>query len=251
MTGKIPYRKNGLEKEGQKRGSMMKTNYVRNKGKRREHYVSDYVVFDLETTGISPARDAIIEISALKVEGGIVVEEFSTLVNPHRHIPAGATAVNGITDEMVADAPDLQEVMEAFLRFIGNRILVGHNIHTFDTNFVYDAALELFGQEMKNDYVDTLYLARRCIPQLAHHTLGDVSAYFGIDTKGAHRALNDCYMNQKCFEQLGKLEVPEMPETDRERCCPVCGCLLVKRSGRFGKFYGCSGFPECRFTQNI
>ena len=91
----------------------------RNKGKRLGRYVGDYVVFDLETTGINPERDSIIEISALKVKDHRVVEEFSTLVNPGRHIPAGATAVNGITDRMVADAPDVRTAIERFVEFIG------------------------------------------------------------------------------------------------------------------------------------
>ena len=178
---------------------------TRNKGKRLNQYVPDYIVFDLETTGISVQHDTIIEISALKVKKGTVTEEFNTLVNPHRHIPAGATAVNGITDAMVAGAPELADVMKDFLQFIGKEVLVGHNIHTFDTNFIYDAAWSLFGTELRNDYIDTLYMARRCLPQLAHHTLGDVSEYFHISTEGAHRALNDCRMNQQIYEQMGKL----------------------------------------------
>lgn len=223
---------------------------VRNKGKRRNEYVPDYVVFDLETTGISVARDTIIEISAVQVKGGEIVREYSTLVDPNRHIPAGATAVNGITDDMVAGAPQLEEAMGGFLEFIQDEILVGHNIHTFDTNFVYDAVLLLFGKEFRNDYVDTLFLARKCLPQLAHHTLGDVSDHFHISTQGAHRALNDCVMNQKCYEQLGKL-LQESNIARETPACPACGCEMVKRKGRFGEFYGCTGYPLCRFTRKI
>lgn len=224
---------------------------MRNKGKRLSVYVSDYVVFDLETTGISVLQDSIIEISAVKVTKGRVEGEYSTLVNPHRHIPKGATAVNGITDRMVADAPELKEAMEGFLDFVQDGILVGHNIHTFDMNFIFDAVLQLYGEEIKNDYVDTLYLARRCLPQLAHHTLVDVAAHFQVSTSGAHRALNDCIMNQKCYEELGKL-MAEVPDSMRkEAACPVCGEELLKRKGRFGVFYGCSGYPGCRYTRNV
>lgn len=223
---------------------------TRNKGKRLDRYVPDYIVFDLETTGISTQRDSIIEISALKVEKREITGEYSTLVNPRRHIPAGATAVNGITDSMVADAPDLEEALGGFLRFVGDGILVGHNIHTFDTNFVYDAADRLFQTAFANDYVDTLYLARRCLPQLTHHTLGDVSAYFKIDTAGAHRALNDCVMNQRCYEELGCL-LADMPEPPAGELCPSCGARLLLRKGRYGNFYGCSGYPQCRFTRNV
>lgn len=224
---------------------------IRNKGKRLNRYTPDYVVFDLETTGISVQHDTIIEISAIKVAGGKVKEEYTTLVNPHRHIPAGATAVNGITDAMVADAPDLKVVLGTFLDFIGKNVLVGHNIHTFDTNFVYDAALGLLGKELRNDYVDTLYMARQCLPQLAHHTLGDVSDYFHINTSGAHRALNDCRMNQQIYEEMGKLIGEGHTQKQAGPVCPLCGCELIRRKGRFGEFYGCSSFPGCRYTKNV
>lgn len=224
---------------------------IRHKGKRLNQYVPDYIVFDLETTGISVQHDTIIEISALKVQGGQIRQEFTTLVNPGRHIPAAATAVNGITDAMVAKAPMLSVVMEKFLDFIGNGILVGHNIHTFDTNFVYDAALELCGTELCNDYVDTLYMARQCLPQLQHHTLADVSGYFHINTAGAHRALNDCRMNQAIYEALGKICENSKALKPAEALCPLCGNELLRRKGRYGEFMGCSGFPGCRYTRNL
>lgn len=257
---------------------------VRNKGKRLNAYVKDYVVFDLETTGIHQERDAIIEISAIKVQDGVIRAEYSTLVNPGRHIPAGATAVNGITDAMVAGAPDIAEAIAGFMNFIGNEILVGHNIHSFDTNFAYDAAWLALGKAMDNDYIDTLYMARRCLPQLAHHKLTDVSEYFHIETEGAHRALNDCVMNQKCYEEMGKLLLTsgKLQESNRaygqknKDCnesagekskiaartretkdnqdtpeCPMCGGTLLKRKGKFGTFYGCGNFPACRFTRNM
>ena len=107
------------------------------RGKRIDKYVSQYVVFDLETTGISPKRDEVVEISAIKVREGQVVEEFTTLVNPQRPIPYSASAVNNITDEMVMDAPYFSQVLMDFFEFIGDMVLVGHNIHTFDMNFIY------------------------------------------------------------------------------------------------------------------
>ena len=107
------------------------------KGKNLNKYVSDYVVFDLETTGMSPDKDEIVEISAIKVKDGEIVDEFSSLVNPGMPIPAGASSVNGITDDMVADAPGFEEVFELFLEFIGEEVLVGHNIAGFDMHFLY------------------------------------------------------------------------------------------------------------------
>lgn len=224
----------------------------RNKGQRlSSRYIKDYTVFDLETTGINIQSDAIIEISAVKVRDHEIVDEFTTLVNPDRPIPAVATEVNGITDHMVADAPHLTEAMGNFLAFIGEDVLVGHNIHTFDTNFVYDAALQTLGIEVRNDYIDTLFMARKCLSKLYHHKLTDLAEYFGFTTEGAHRALFDCRMNQACYEKMGKLMEPEKESGKQEEICPVCGCVLVLRKGKFGQFYGCSGFPNCRFTRNM
>ncbi|MEY8355807.1 exonuclease domain-containing protein [Lachnospiraceae bacterium 54-53] len=215
-------------------------------GRRLGQYAEDYVVFDLETTGVSAAEDSIIEISAVKVKGHEPVAEFTALVNPGTHIPAGATSVNGITDEMVKDAPGLAEVLPDFLSFIGGEILVGHNIQSFDLLFLYRAAGELLGRDVINDYVDTLFMAKACLPQLRRHRLTDISAHFNINTQGAHRAMNDCIMNQQCYEHMGKLLKEQKTEI-----CPQCGGVLRRRSGRYGDFYGCSNFPGCRFTRNV
>lgn len=224
-------------------------------GKRLSEYAGNYVVFDLETTGFSPVKDEIIEISALRVRDGVVKEEFSMLVNPNMPIPWAASRVNGITDEMVQDAPQLSEALAAFLDFAGEEVLVGHNIHSFDLPFIYEGARKALCRQVYNDYVDTLYFAKTCIPQLGHYKLTDISEHFGIATKGAHRALADCHMNQKCYEKLleiwrKKQEEMRQKEGEPELCCPQCGCILVKRSGKFGFFWGCSGFPDCRYTKN-
>jgi len=217
----------------------------KSKGKRLTTYVPDYVVFDLETTGINVNKDNIIEISAVKVKNQEVVDTFSTLINPQRSIPYGATAVNGITDKMVADAPVIHEVMDEFLGFTESQILVGHNIHTFDLKFIYQAA-DLFGAAVVNDYIDTLYMARTCLPQLKKYKLVDISAHFNISSEGAHRAMNDCIMNQRCFEEMGKIQ-----GTMKLELCPRCGAELQQRSGKFGRFWGCSGYPDCRYTRNV
>ena len=221
------------------------------KGIRLTGYRPDYVVFDLETTGLSPMTDAIIEISAVKVRKGTVTDQFSTLVNPNRHSPAAASQVNGITDKMVADAPPLKEVLEQFLAFIGDEVLVGHNIHSFDMKFLNRAMEELYQRDLGNDYIDTLYMARRCLKELSHHRLTDLAAYFHISTEGAHRALNDCVMNQKCFEEMGKRMKTEDLDAETQETCPRCGGELIKRSGRFGPFYGCCNYPRCRYTRNV
>lgn len=223
------------------------------KGRRLSAYQPDYVVFDLETTGLSPVTDRIIEVSAVKVKGGVVKDTFSTLVNPGCPIPAAASRINGITDAMVAGAPGIQEVLGQFLAFIGGEVLVGHNIHSFDMKFLNCAMDAFYKRELGNDYIDTLYMARQCVKELPRHRLVDLAAFFQVSTEGAHRALQDCIMNQKCFEEMGKRMAAAGPEASREpaaEACPRCGGELVKRSGRYGPFYGCSNYPRCRYTRD-
>lgn len=215
-------------------------------GKSLMRYVPDYVVFDLETTGLSPVKDEMIELAGIKVNGGEITDTFSTLINPGRKIPAAASRVNQITDEMVADAPLLKDVLEDFLTFFGSYVLVGHNIRSFDLKFISYAAYSLFGKTIANDYIDTLYMSRRCLPQLGSHKLVDVSAYFSLNCEGAHRALNDCMMNQQCYEAMGKIEPAAGDEI-----CPRCHNGLIRRKGKFGEFWGCGSYPACRYTRNI
>lgn len=189
------------------------------KGRLRTGYTPDYVVFDLETTGISPKTDEVIEISAVKVKQGTIVEEFTTLVNPGRRIPSGASRVNGITDEMVREAPPFSAVLPEFARFIGDFMLVGHNIAQFDMKFLYRDFSRFLNQVPANDYLDTLLLARKKLPRLSHHRLTDLAEYYGIDIRGAHRALNDCRMNQQVYERLNQ-ESPEKTVSKESQSFP-------------------------------
>ncbi len=214
-------------------------------GRQLFRYVSDYTVFDLETTGINPMQDEIVEISAIKVRNGKAADTFSTLVRPGRPMPPAASAVNGITDEMLAGAPDIREVLPQFLAFAGEDVLVGHNIAGFDLQFLNRAAAGMGRGPLSNDYADTLPMAHRRLPQLSRHRLVDLAAYLKISTDGAHRALNDCVMNQKCYEALGRL-----PEGAPAAVCPLCGGELIRRQGKLGAFWGCGNYPRCRYTRN-
>ena len=216
-------------------------------GTHRIEYFHDYVVFDLETTGVNCHRDKVVEISAIKVADSQVTEEFSSLVNPECPIPFYASQVNGITDEMVEDAPVFGDVLHDFLEFAGDAVLVGHNIHSFDLKFIYRDSREYFGMIPGNDYVDTLRLARIYLPEIKSHTLSNLAAHYGVSTEGAHRALADCRMNRAVYEELGKL-ILEKPNA--ARICPRCGEMLVQRNGKYGRFWGCSGYPGCKYTHN-
>ncbi|MBR5975740.1 MAG: topoisomerase DNA-binding C4 zinc finger domain-containing protein [Clostridiales bacterium] len=219
-------------------------------GRNRKTFVEDYVVFDLETTGLSSNYDQVVEISGVKVRNHEVVEEFSSLVNPGRHIPEVATDVNGITDDMVREAPEFRQVLQDFSAFAGELVLVGHNIHRFDLPFLYRDAQNYWGRTIGNDYVDTLQMAKICLPGRKGYGLGSLAQNYGISTVGAHRALADCHMTQKVYEKLrGELE-----NRVREGCmriCPQCGSPMVVRQGPMGGFWGCLGFPFCRCTVNI
>ena len=220
------------------------------KGKLLSKYVKDYCIFDLETTGISVKTDDVIEISAVKVIDGKVDSEYTSLVNPMRPIPYYASSVNNIYDDMVADAPVFSDALADFMEFVGDFTLVGHNIHSFDMKFLYRDAEKYWGKTIGNDYIDTLKMAKLCLPQLRSHKLTTLAEYYGIATDGAHRALNDCRMNWQVYEHLaGETVVPD--EGRESKSCPRCGSILQKRTGRYGEFYGCSGYPGCRFTMNI
>ena len=218
-------------------------------GKQRLESVSGYVVFDVETTGISCQYDDVVELSALKVRDNKVVEEFSTLVKAEKPISYGASMVNGITDDMLVDAPTFDAVLSDFIEFIEDLPLVGHNINTFDMKFIYRDCDKYFGKIPNNDYIDTLTLSRMCLTGMKHHKLTDVAEYYEISTDGAHRALNDCRMNQLVYE--GLCADMKTGSFTKPRECPKCGQYLVKRKGKYGEFLGCSGYPGCRYTEDI
>ena len=212
-------------------------------------HLPNYIIFDLETTGLNTDMDAIIEISALKVKGGEIVDEYSTLVNPEMHIPDLASSVNGITDDMVKDAPKIEEALKGFIAFIGNDVLVGQNIKRFDLKFIQRDAVRFFGKPVSNDYVDTLFLAQRYLPELCSHSLETLADDYDISYDGAHRALADCHINKKVYDCLAKEIANPSEAAKKVPICPRCGNMLKKRKGIHGEFWGCAGFPECRYTK--
>lgn len=149
-----------------------------------------FVVFDLETTGIHYTQD-IIEIGAVRVVNGEIVEEFSQLVKPDHSIPAEASAVNHITDEMVAGQPQIQEVLPSFLSFIGDDVLVAHNVR-FDYSFLANACM-LYFFKTPEVLFDTMTLARY-YPEASSKKLTALVEAAGIEVENAHRALSDARM---------------------------------------------------------
>ncbi|MDE7106752.1 MAG: 3'-5' exonuclease, partial [Clostridiales bacterium] len=113
------------------------------------------------------------------------------------------TNLTGITNDMVADAPDAADVLGRFYDFVGKDIIVGHNVN-FDVNFLYDKLWLHNGLVLDNDFVDTLRLARKALPHISNHKQTTIAEYYGISTHGAHRALRDCEICNQCYINLKK-----------------------------------------------
>nr|WP_288690652.1 PolC-type DNA polymerase III [uncultured Anaerotignum sp.] len=157
-----------------------------------------FVVFDIETTGLSKETESITEIGAVKVVDGKIIDRFSTFVNPERPIPAEITKLTGITNEMVADAPVITESLPKFLEFCQDAVLVAHNAN-FDTGFIRLNAERKCGIEVKNTVLDTLELSRSLLPELKKHKLDIVCEQLGVSLEGHHRAVNDAEATAEVF----------------------------------------------------
>lgn len=157
-----------------------------------------FVVFDIETTGLSKETESITEIGAVKVVDGKIIDRFSTFVNPERPIPAEITKLTGITNEMVADAPVITEILPKFLEFCQDAVLVAHNAN-FDTGFIRLNAERKCGIEVKNTVLDTLELSRALLPELKKHKLDIVCEQLGVSLEGHHRAVNDAEATAEVF----------------------------------------------------
>ena len=156
-----------------------------------------YVVFDLETTGFSAIKDKIIEIGAVKVEGGKITDRFSTFVNPGVPIPFRITQLTGITDQMVMDAPGIETVLPQFLEFIGEAALVAHNA-SFDVGFIEQNCRY---QDIIPDFtsVDTVAMARILLPTLSKYKLNVVAGALHISLENHHRAVDDAGATAEIF----------------------------------------------------
>ncbi|MBQ8689614.1 MAG: PolC-type DNA polymerase III [Clostridia bacterium] len=158
-------------------------------GKRYPSFDDEMVVFDIETTGFYNRTCKIIEIGAVKIKGGKVIEEMDIFVDPEQHIPDEITALTSITDEMVAGAPKEREAVEQFLAFVGDRMLIAHNAN-FDVGFIRVAA-ERHGIPFDNTYLDTVGLSRYVNPELKNHKLDTIAKAYALEEFHHHRASDD------------------------------------------------------------
>lgn len=203
------------------------------KGKSVILFPDEYVCVDTETTGLDYDFDEVIEISAVRVHGGKVVDKFTSLIKPsqsHFLITVGYLEslgyssfsdvpldvyhdieskhlisdfiedLTGITNDMLLVAPSAKDVIPRFVDFIATDIIVGHNVN-FDINFLYDDC-EQCGLTLKNDFVDTMRIARKLFPDMPHHRLSDVAEHLGIAQETAHRAEADALVTTACYEAM-------------------------------------------------
>jgi len=156
-----------------------------------------YVVFDLETTGLDPSVNEIIEIGAVKIERGKIIEEFHTLIKPKGNISEASSEITGITMDMLFDKPFLEEVLPEFLDFVGDSVLVAHNAN-FDYRFIRYWIKKLTGEKWKHCYIDTLALSKALL-EMRSYTLDKVAEKLNLGSFKHHRALDDAKITAEIF----------------------------------------------------
>ncbi|WP_138414767.1 PolC-type DNA polymerase III [Aquibacillus sediminis] len=169
-----------------------------------------YVVFDVETTGLSAVYDTIIELAAVKVKGGDIVDRFESFANPHHPLSQTTIDLTGITDDMVKDAPEVDQVLKDFHEWMGNDILVAHNA-SFDMGFLNQGFQKIDYEKASNPVIDTLELARYLYPELKNHRLNTLCKKLDIELTQHHRAIYDAeatgYLLWKLVKEAAKNDI--------------------------------------------
>lgn len=205
------------------------------KGKSLVDILNNYTVIDIETTGLDPYFNEIIEVSAIKIRDNKVVDEYTSLIKPRsysyvqeddetddyviienekvQYIDEYISELTGISNKMLDVAPDILEVLPTFKKFINDDILIGHNVN-FDINFLYDNFIEFMNEPLSNNFIDTLRIARKLLPELKHHRLDDLITYFSKEIRNEHRALNDCKITNEIYIDLSNLALSKYESID-------------------------------------
>ena len=167
-------------------------------------FVDDYVLLDIETTGLSPVSDDIIEIGAVKVKNNKIIDTYNELIKINRKLPIFITKLTGITDEMINGGKMPEIVLKEFIKFIGDNTIIGHNVN-FDLGFLRNKCLKYVNYNLNNTYLDTMYIARRLVPDSKNYKLGTLAQYFNISYEGAHRGLRDVEITYHLYNELRSL----------------------------------------------
>ena len=178
--------------------------------KAQEVLLSDYVVLDLEMTGLNAKNDRILEAGGVRVRAGRVTEKFSEIINPGIMISEKVTTLTGITNEMAQNGKEPENVLTDFLNFLGDDVIVGQNV-IFDYGFLKQWAVN-HKMLLEKKAVDTLKLSRKFLPAEQKKDLESLCRYFQIERRNAHRALDDAIETQQIFELLKERFQEEHPE---------------------------------------
>ena len=158
----------------------------------------EFVVFDIETTGLNSHTNKIIEIGAVKIKAGRIIDRYSQLINPGISIPYHITEITSITNEQVANQPKIDEVIGKFVDFIGDAVLVAHNA-PFDMGFIKRDIKEYLNIDLENSVIDTLQMARDLFPDFKKYGLGDLNKSLGLALEKHHRAVDDSQATANMF----------------------------------------------------
>lgn len=207
----------------------------------------EYIVFDIETSGLDPNINEIIEIGSIKIIDGVIIDEFSHLIKPINPIPDFITSLTGITNELVKDEEREVTVLQKFVEFSKEADhFLGHNIDEFDIPFL-NKRLEINGLDKINKKtIDTLKIARNNISfkSVSNYKLDTLASFFNINSEFSHRAVYDAKKAWEIFKKLKDYK----EEIEK---CPICGYPLRMITGPYGKFIGCTGYPKCKYTRSI
>ncbi|MBA4494367.1 PolC-type DNA polymerase III [Paenactinomyces guangxiensis] len=206
-----------------------------------------YVVFDVETTGLSAVHDTIIELAGVKVKNGEIIDRFESFANPHRPLTEQISQLTGITDEMVKDAPEVDQVISRFLEFIEGSVLVAHNAR-FDMGFLQEAVKRIGKEPVSNPVIDTLELARFLYPGMKNYRLNTLAAKLDVHLEQHHRAIYDAeatgYVMWKMLLDTVKKDITRLHQLnehtgdrDLTRLRPFHAILLVKNETGLKNLY--------------
>lgn len=182
------------------------------KGRNLLDFPDSYTVIDVETTGLDPRRDSLIEVAALKIRDNEIASSYSSLINPGFPISSFTSEFTGITSEQLTSASKPPDVLRELYDFIGDDVLVGHNVN-FDINFLYDNFEKYLGEVCSNNFIDTLRLSKKYYKNLQSYKLDSLAKDLGIKVTTHHRSLADC---ETAFQLYCKLEVVSQNLTDSE-----------------------------------
>lgn len=171
------------------------------KGESLIKFPDDYIIIDIETTGLSPGSNEIIEIAAIKVYGNEIHSTFQSLIKPKAPINYFISNLTGITNAMVADANSVKGVLQSYVAFSEDSILIGHNVN-FDINFLYDNCEKHLGYYLKNDFIDTMRLFKKTKIPVENYKLKTLCQKIAVQNNNAHRALSDCHATNSLFQYL-------------------------------------------------